>query len=210
MKVFLIAFTLLTFGWTSLSRAGTPPSQNTSNWVDPNDSDNTDPPETGSWFMQLNGDLDSPTGNLANSVNQGWGGEASIGYHLPENFEASLELGYDSYSVKNSTQNASWNVMPLVIKITYLIGDEFIQPYAFIAGGLAFNSKLANSESFGSSNNEADLLGEAGLGLAFNMTESSSLFLQLKMELDNTSSNYANDQPTVLIPLNAGFKFSLD
>jgi hypothetical protein len=210
MKTFLIALTLLVFSCSYFARAAAPPGQNNSNWVDPNDSDNTDTPETGSWFMQMNGDLGSPTGNLANLVNQGWGGEASIGYHLPENFEISIELGYDSYTVKNSTQNASWNVMPLVIKGTYLIGDEFIQPYVFLAGGLAFNSKLANAESFGNSNNEADLLGEAGLGLAFNMTESSSLFLQMKIELDNTSNNYASDQPTILMPLNAGFKFSLD
>ncbi|HTA77839.1 MAG TPA: hypothetical protein VK791_11875, partial [bacterium] len=173
MKIFFALLALFTLTCASRAWADTPPAQNSGKWVDPNDSDNTDPPETGSWFMQMNGDLGSPTGNLANRVNQGWGGEASIGYHLPENFEISIELGYDSYSVKNSAQNASWNMMPLVLKGTYLIGDEFIQPYVFIAGGLAFNSQLANAETFGSSNNEADLLGEAGLGLAFNMTESS-------------------------------------
>lgn len=210
MKLFFVSLASLIFIWASFARADAPSAQNSSQWVDPNDSDNTDLPETGSWFMQLNGDLNSPTGNLAGMVNQGWGGEASIGYHLPENFEISIELGYDSYSVKNSTQSASWNMMPLVLKGTYLIGDEFIQPYVFLAAGLAFNSQLANSKIFGNSNNEADLLGETGLGLAFNMTESSSLFLQIKIELDDTSANYASDQPTVLMPLNAGLKFSLD
>jgi hypothetical protein len=208
MKIILIG--LIFFALSSVSTAWADSAPSTGSWVSPNDSDNTDPPEKGTWFLQLNGDLDAPTGNLANAVNQGWGLEGSIGYHLPKNFEISLELGYDTYSEKDAAFNGSWNVMPLVVKGTYLIGHEFVQPYVFLAAGMAFNSKLATFGTFTGSNNEADFLGEAGLGLAFNMTASSSLFLQTKIEVDNTSANYAADQPTVFVPLNAGVKFALN
>jgi hypothetical protein len=208
VKIILVGLLLFTLGLVSFVRADTAP--NSGKWVNPSDSDNTDPPEKGTWFLQINGDLDSPTGNLASAVNQGWGGEISIGYHLPVNFEIAVETGYDTYSEKNNAFNGSWNVTPLVVKGIYLIGHQFIQPYVFLAAGMAFNSKLANYGSFTGSNNEGDFLGEAGLGLAFNMTSSSSLFLQMKMEVDNTSASYAADQPTVFIPLNAGVKFALN
>ena len=210
MKIILAGLILLTLSLASLAWADTVPGPNNGSWVSPSDSDNTDPPEKGTWFLQVNGDLDSPTGNLANAVNQGWGGEASIGYHLPENFEISLETGYDTYSEKDNAFNGSWNVTPLVVKGTYVVGHEFVRPYVFLAAGMAFNSKLANFGAFTGSNNEADFLGEAGLGLSFAMSNTSSVFLQTKMEVDGTSSNYAADQPTVFIPLNAGLKFALN
>jgi hypothetical protein len=170
----------------------------------------TEPPESGTWFMQLNGDLDSPTGNLANEVNQGWGGEISIGYHLTRSVEIAVETGFDTYSEKDTAFNGSWNMTPLVLKGIYVIGHEFVRPYVFLAAGMAFNSRIADFGAYTGSNNEADFLGEAGFGLSFSFGDRSSIFLQTKMEVDTTSSAYAEDQPTVLIPLNAGIKFALN
>src|SRR5665213_166774 len=163
------------------------------------------------WFMQINGDLGSPTGNLANAVNQGWGGEAAIGYYFPHNLEISLEAGFDTYSEKNSALNENWNLLPLVFKAQYHFFDASpLQPYVLLAAGLAFNSRYANFASFTGSNNETDLLEEAGFGLNFILGSQSSFYAQIKMEWDNTSSNYADDQPTVLIPINFGVKFLLN
>ncbi|HXL72813.1 MAG TPA: hypothetical protein VN963_04225 [bacterium] len=170
----------------------------------------TDPPESGHWFMQLNGDLNSPTGNLANEVNQGWGGEISVGYHLTRSTEIAIETGFDTYSEKDTAFNGSWNMTPLVFKGIYIIGHEFVRPYVFLAAGMAFNSRIADFGAYTGSNNEADFLGEAGFGLSFSMGEGSSVFLQTKMEVDTTSAGYASDQPTILIPLNAGIKFALN
>jgi hypothetical protein len=210
MKIILIWLILLTLGSTSRVWADTVTGQNAGSWVSPADSDNKDPLETGTWFMQLNGDLDSPTGNQANAVNQGWGGEASVGYHLTQDFQISLETGYDTYSEKDTAFNGSWNLVPLVVKGAYVMSHGFVRPYVFLAAGMAFNSRLANFGSFTGSNSEADFLGEAGFGLSFSMGDRSSVFLQTKMEIDNTSSNYASDQPTILLPLNAGIKFALN
>jgi hypothetical protein len=210
MKTILICLVLLALNPASPVRADAIPGSANGSWVSPADSDNTNPPESGTWFMQLNGDLDSPTGNLANAVNQGWGGEASIGYHLTRDFQISIETGYDTYSEKDTAFNGSWNLVPLVVKGAYVISHGFVRPYIFLAAGMAFNSRLANFGSFTGGNSEADFLGEAGFGLSFSMGDRSSVFLQTKMEIDNTSSNYASDQPTILLPLNAGLKFALN
>jgi hypothetical protein len=208
VKTIFIGLTLLTL--VSPAWADNAPAPNNGNWVSPSDSDNTDPPEKGTWFMQLNGDLDSPTGNLANAVNQGWGGEASIGYHLYKNLQLSVETGYDTYSEKDTAFNGSWNLVPLVLKGAYILISGPIRPYVFLAAGMAFNSRLANFGSFTGSNSETDFLGEAGFGLSLAMAERSSVFIQTKMEIDTTSADYAADQPTILIPLNFGLKFALN
>jgi outer membrane protein W len=193
MKTIPILLILLIVGFASRSQAQLVPASN------------------GKWFMQLNGDLDSPTGNLANAVNQGWGGEAAIGYYFPHNFEISLETGFDTYSEKDIAFNGSWNLLPLVLKAQlHFFDDSDVQPYLLLAAGAAFNSRYATFGSFTGSNNEVDFLGEAGFGLSFILSPQSSFYVQAKMELDNTSSNYAADQPTVLISLNAGVKFALN
>jgi hypothetical protein len=96
MKIICIGLIWLALSAVPFAWADPAPGQNNGDWVSPSDSDNTNPPETGTWFMQINGDLDSPTGNLANAVNQGWGGEGSIGYHLDRSFQISIETGYDT------------------------------------------------------------------------------------------------------------------
>jgi hypothetical protein len=208
MKIILMGLFLWALGQGLPAWADTPPANG--NWVSPSDSDNTNAPENGTWFIQVNGDLDSPTGNLANAVNQGWGGEGSIGYRLSQNFQISIETGYDTYSEKDTAFNGSWNLVPLVFKGAYVMSHGFVRPYVFLAAGMAFNSRLANFGSFTGSNNEEDFLGEVGFGLSFDLGDRSSVFLQSKMEIDNTSSNYASDQPTILLPLNAGIKFPLN
>jgi hypothetical protein len=162
------------------------------------------------WVIQENGDTSFPTGRLANNVNQGWGGEGSIGYRLPIDLEFSVESGYDTYSARNNSFNSTWNVVPLVFKIQYGFGTGSIKPYLFIGAGIAFNAKTNSSDGSMNGASEADFLDEGGFGLDFALLENSSFFVQGKMETDYTSSNYASDQPTVLFPLNAGFKFALD
>jgi len=174
------------------------------------DSDNTDPPEKGTWFMQMNGDLDYPTGRLSAAVNPGWGGDISVGYHLPKDFEVGIELGYDTYSQRTEGFTGSWNMAPLVMKITYFITKETFQPYLFLAGGFAFNTRYTQTGSFSGPSFETDFLGEMGLGLSILIEGYSSVFVQTKMELDNTSASYAADQPTILIPINVGIKFPLN
>ncbi len=201
---------LFLFNSIEVLRADVSPPPNTSPWVNINDSDNQDPPQKGTWFMQMNGDLDFPTGNLAQAVDQGWGGEISIGYHLPRDFEIGIELGYDTYSEKNGAFTGTWNVTPLVVKLAYVIGKGSVQPYLFLAGGIAFNSKHADLGALPGNALEADFLGEAGLGLSFAISGASCVFFQTKMELDNTSAGYAADQPTILMPLNLGINFPLN
>ncbi len=173
----------------------------------------TVPPDNGNWFMQVNGDFGFPTGNLAGAVTPGWGGELSLGFRSNQHFSLSVESGFDTYSGKSSALNAAWNIMPLVLKFQHSVSLPFIRPYFFVAAGLALNSKLENYFSFTGSNNEADFLGEAGLGFAFPLAEKfdrADLFIQAKVEIDTTSASYSGDQPTVLIPVNAGLKFALD
>lgn len=193
MKTIRILLILLIVGFVSRAQAQLVPASN------------------GAWFMQLNADLNSPTGNLATAVNQGWGGEAAIGYYFPHNFEISLETGFDTYSEKNSAYNGSWNLLPVVLKAQlHFFDDSPVQPYLLLAAGMAFNSRYATFGSFTGSNSEADFLGEAGFGLSFILSPQSSFYVQIKIEVDDTSGNYAADQPTVLIPLNAGVKFALN
>jgi hypothetical protein len=210
MKNIPILALVLTIAGASALCAATTDNLNKSQWVNMSDSDNTDPPEKGTWFMQMNGDIDSPTGHLADAFEQGWGGEISVGYGLPQGFEIGIELGFDTYPQKVGVSNATWNITPLVLKLGYVIGKGTLQPYFFLAGGLAFNSRFTGVGTLPGNSIEADFLGEAGLGLSFLLTGTSSVFLQTKMELDNTSAGYASDQPTLLIPINIGFKFPLN
>jgi outer membrane protein W len=165
---------------------------------------------TGSWFIQLNGDMGIPTGHLNDAVNPGWGGEGSIGYHSMDNFDVSVESGYDTYAAKNQTFSGTWNLIPLVLKGQYYFGSDAVKPYLFLGAGVAFNSESASAFGLTGTTNETDFLGEGGLGLAFSLGDKASLFVQGTVEVDTTSSNYSNDSPTVLIPINAGFKFALE
>jgi hypothetical protein len=166
--------------------------------------------DNGTWFMQLNGDTSFPTANLANQVNQGWGGEGSIGYCFPQNLELALESGYDTYSTKNGNNNGMWNVVPIVLKLQYGFGDSPTKPYLFVGAGLAFNNKSANYFGGTVSTSETDFLEEAGMGLSFAMSSGTVFFVQGKIEVDNTTSSYASDVPTIVFPINVGWKFSLD
>jgi hypothetical protein len=162
------------------------------------------------WFIQVNGDLGLPTGHLANAVNTGWGGEGSIGFQVDQNFELSVESGYDTYAAKNTTFNATWNMIPLILKGQIYGGNGRTKPYFFAGAGAAFNSQNASFGNLTASNSEVDFLGEVGAGLSIGLSNDSSFFAQVKVEMDNTSTNYAADMPTVLVPINAGFKFSLN
>ncbi|HTA77835.1 MAG TPA: hypothetical protein VK791_11855 [bacterium] len=162
------------------------------------------------WFIQVNGDLGLPTGHLANAVNTGWGGEGSIGVQVDRNLDMSVESGYDTYAAKNTTFNATWNMIPLILKAQVYGGGGRTRPYLFAGAGAAFNSQNASFGNLTASNSEVDFLGELGAGLSIGLSEQSSFFAQVKVEMDNTSSNYSNDTPTVLVPINAGFKFALN
>ncbi len=164
----------------------------------------------GAWVIQLNGDTGFATGNLAKNVNQGWGGEGSIGYRFPSNILLAVESGFDTYSAKNGTFNAQWNMVPLIAKIQSCFGTGMVKPYLFVGGGLAFNSSTASAFGVSGTTTETDFLGEAGLGFDFAVAENVALFVQGKVEMDTTSKNYSSDVPTVLIPINAGFKFALN
>jgi hypothetical protein len=166
--------------------------------------------DNGAWYMQINGDTSFPTANLANQVNQGWGGEGSIGYRFPQKLDLSLESGYDTYSAKNGNNNGMWNMVPVVLKLQYAFGESPTKPYLFVGAGLAFNNKSANFFGGTVSSSETDFLEEAGVGLSFAMSSGTVFFVQGKIEVDNTTSAYASDVPTIVFPINIGWKFSLD
>jgi hypothetical protein len=172
--------------------------------------DSMAPVESGSWFMQINGDTSFPTANLANQVNQGWGGEGSIGYRFPMNIELAVESGFDTYSTKNGNNSGMWNMVPLIAKLQLNLGDSATKPYLFVGGGLAFNSKSANFFGTTLSSNETDFLEEAGVGLSFAMMSGTVFYVQGKIEVDNTTSSYASDVPTIVFPINVGWKFALE
>jgi hypothetical protein len=192
MKKNLMLVAILTLGFVSFASADTASMGN------------------GSWFMQLNGDTSFPTTNFANQVNQGWGGEGSIGYRFPVDLELAVESGYDTYSTKNGNNSGMWNMVPLVLKLQYNVGESATQPYLFVAGGFAFNTKSANYFGGTASSSETDFLEEAGVGLSFAMMSGTIFFVQGKIEVDNTTSAYASDTPTIVFPINLGWKFSLD
>jgi hypothetical protein len=187
MKKFLILVLLLAVGLVSKS------------WADTVSDD-------GAWFIQINGDSGFPTGNLANNVNQGWGGEGSIGYHFAHDYAVAVESGFDTYSAKGGA-NAQWNMVPLIFKVQMGGYSAGVSPYLLLGAGVAFNSETATVFGITGNASETDFLGEAGLGLAFPLSDKANFFVQGKVEADMTSSNYSKDQPTVLIPINAGFQF---
>jgi hypothetical protein len=167
--------------------------------------------ENGSWFMQLNGDSSFPTANFSGQVNQGWGGEGSIGYRFPGDLALALESGYDTYSTKNGNNSGMWNMAPLLLKLQYNVGEAAVSPYLFIGGGLAFNNKSGNYFGGGGSpTSETDFLKEAGVGLSFGMMSGTVFFVQGKIEVDSTTSAYASDVPTILFPINVGWKVALN
>jgi hypothetical protein len=197
MKKLLILVSIVTLGFVSIASA------------DP--ISGPSPVDNGAWFMQLNGDTSFPTANLSNQVNQGWGGEGSIGYRFPQHFDISVESGYDTYSTKNGNNTGMWNLVPLVMKLQYNVGNGATKPYLFVAGGFAFNSKSPNY-FFGqtSPTSETDFLEEGGVGLSFDLMSGSIFFVQGKIEVDNTTGAYASDVPTIVFPINIGWKFALD
>jgi hypothetical protein len=168
------------------------------------------PASVGTWILQIDGETGFPTGNLNNVAAEGWGPEGSFGYRFPQNFTLSLETGYVGYAPKNGMLNTTWDIIPILLKGQYNFGSGYVQPYLFLGAGVALNSQ---SSSFAGPNHtagEADFLEEAGLGISFVLLTQTYLFIQSKVEVDNTSSNYAGDQPTLLIPIDVGLNIQVN
>ncbi|HXL72814.1 MAG TPA: hypothetical protein VN963_04230, partial [bacterium] len=128
----------------------------------------------------------------------------------PQNITISLEAGYMDYAARSGVLNTTWGMAPILLKGQYNFSTGPVQPYVFLGAGLALN---AQSSSFAGSNyaaSENDFLGEAGAGISFLVMAQIYLFIQSDVQLDNTSSGYAPDQPTVIIPLDIGFNFLAD
>ncbi len=159
---------------------------------------------TGCWVFQVNAETGFPTGNLTRAANAGWGGEASFGYRFPQNITASLETGYAGYAAKSGVLNTTWDFIPIVLKGQYNFGNAAIQPYVFLGAGVALNSQSSSFAGLNYTRGETDFLEEAGLGISFVVAPQIYLYVQTKVEIDDTSGNYASDQPTVVIPLDIG------
>jgi hypothetical protein len=163
-----------------------------------------------SWVFQLNAETGFPTGHLNSIADQGWGAVASVGYRFPQNITLSFEAGYVAYPARSGVLNTTWGMAPILLKGQYNFSTGPVQPYVFLGAGLALN---AQSSSFAGSTyaaSENDFLGEAGAGISFLVMAQIYLFIQSDVQLDNTSSGYAPDQPTVIIPLDIGFNFLAD
>lgn len=161
-------------------------------------------PNVGCWIFQVNAETGFPTGNLNNVANEGWGSEGSFGYRFPQNITISLESGYVGYSAKSGVLNTTWDLIPIVLKGQYNFGNAGIQPYVFLGAGLALNSQSSSFAGLTYARGETDFLEESGLGVSFAVAPQIYLYVQTKIEIDNTSGNYAADQPTVIIPLDIG------
>jgi hypothetical protein len=192
IKKILILFLAVFWGWVSQARA-----------------DEETRSITG-WIIQGNLGTSFALGGLSNDVNPGWGGEASLGYRFPIDLEFSVEGGFDAYSGRTDSFYKTWNVMPLVFKVQYGFGASFIQPYLFLAAGIAINVKSASSDGSLNNANEADFFDEGGFGLDFELVENSSFFIESKVETDYTSRYYASATTILLSPLIGGFKFLLN
>jgi hypothetical protein len=162
------------------------------------------PSNFGTWIIQVDGETSFPTGRLNNVAVEGWGPEASFGYRFPQNITLSLESGYIGYAAKSGVLNTTWDMVPVLLKGQYNFGSGNIQPYFFLGLGIALNSESSSFAGPGGAVGENDFLEEAGLGVSFALLTQTYLFFQSKVEVDNTSSNYAGDQPTVLIPVDVG------
>lgn len=163
----------------------------------------------GTWVVQINSETGFPTGHLNNAVNEGWGAQASVGYRFPQNISLSLEGGYMSYPAKSNALNTTWVTLPLMLVGQYNFSGGSIQPYVFLGAGMAFNSQSSSFEGPSQTVAENDFIEEAGLGVAFLVVTQTYLFVQSKVEIDNTSGAYAPDQPTVLIPLDVGLTIQM-
>lgn len=162
------------------------------------------PSATDTWVFQIDIESSFPTGRLSNQAAEGWGPEGSLGYRFAQNITLSLETGYVGYSAKNGLLNTTWAMVPVLLKGQYNLGNGNIQPYGFLGLGLAVNSQSSFFAAPGDSLNEVDFLQEAGLGISFALLTQTYLFIQTKIEIDDTSAHYAGDQPTVLLPIDIG------
>lgn len=168
------------------------------------------PVNTGTWVIQVDGETAFPTGHLNDRVSEGWGPEGSFGYRFPENITLSLETGYVGYAAKNGVINTTWDIIPIILKGQYNFGSGNIQPYFFLGLGLALNSESSSFAGPSGVVSETDFLEEAGLGVSFFLLTQTYLFVQSKVEVDSTSSNYADDQPTALIPIDIGLNILIN
>jgi len=102
-----------------------------------------------------------PIGELSNSYNTGYGGEASFIYRLNPNFEIALTGGASLYSADEDNLKrrfleelgglkeeinidaqiaveAPLNIYPILFSIKYLYGKKKFKPYFFFEGGVFF------------------------------------------------------------------------
>ncbi len=167
-------------------------------------------PTIGTIVFQIDGETSFPQGQLGNTALQGWGPEISGGYRFPQNITLSLETGYVGLGFKGNQFNTTWDMLPILLKGQYNFSSGYIQPYVFLGAGLALNFQSSTFAGTAYTASEVDFLEEAGLGISFSLIEQIYLFIQTKIEIDNTSSHYAPDQPTVLIPVDVGLVMSVN
>jgi len=167
-------------------------------------------PSIGTIVFQIDGETSFPQGQLNNTALQGWGPEISGGYRFPQNITLSLETGYVGLGLKGNVFNSTWAMIPIVFKGQYNFTNGVVQPYVFLGAGLALNYQSSSFAGTAYTPSETDFLEEGGLGISFSLLEQIFLFIQTKIEIDDTSSRYAPDQPTVLIPVDVGLVMSVN
>jgi hypothetical protein len=187
------------------------------------------------WVLQVQG---GPGFSLSNTTDEltvnspSWGFNGSVGFAASDAFSLSLLMGYQVSSVSLPPGappgvGASLAYTPLQGVIQYNLPGDGVRIYCLLGAGVALNNLSMDITVDGLSViaeaiKETSFLLSPGLGVAIQLSDKTDLFVQGKLDIDFFSQKLADmftdefsdtkkfDTPQLFIPVQIGFKFSMN
>ena len=174
--------------------------------------------EKGGWVLQFQGGMNLLLSSAPATVftGAGFGGEISGAYAINKNFSIGLMTGVEGIDGKAQTGgNISANYSPTEFVFQYKFGGS-TNPFLFLGLGIA-NSQLTIDQTGIAFNQDAlsevDFIFSPGIGLAFEIDENSSFFVQTRIDILAPSSDWktmlsgSGIADGVYMPFQVGFSF---
>lgn len=189
--------------------------------------------------INVMGDINSPTGDMGEFFEIGFGANAGISYKLSDSWDLGASFGYGKWNVENDyySKLASdviensvdvevdmpYTVIPVMLDVYYYFSREKFQPYLSLSLGVHFakfetNSIEMTGEKVVFEKSESDTVAgyKFGCGVMYNFSPSIAINLAasmvgnaLEIEQDSFDGSTPNKIATTYINIGLGVSISL-
>jgi hypothetical protein len=172
----------------------------------------------GGFIIQLDGGLVMPVSSQASTAfGSGWDALGKVGVAFDNTWSLGIKSGYSNLQYSSSS-SINFNQIPVMLEAQFNVTDGPFTPFITLGAGVVFDS-LAFSNGYvfpGTITSWTNFAIDPGIGFSYAFDKSIKLFVEADYILDfetttlsSSASGEFNDNPLMLIPVNAGLIFTL-